>query len=50
MRVIVVGGVEVVMEVGVGSGDEIVAVAVAVDNVAYNVAFVHVVVRELQVS
>ena len=51
MRVIVVGDVEVVMEVGVGSGDEIVAAvaAVAADNAGDNVAFGHV-VRELQAS
>jgi hypothetical protein len=52
--VIVVGDVEVVMEVGVGSVNEIVVVAaVAAENaVGYNVAFGHVVVvvRELQVS
>ena len=48
MQVIVVGDVGVVMEVEVGSGDEIVAV-VAADNAGDNVAFGHV-VRELQVS
>lgn len=48
MQVVAVGDVEVVMEVGVGSGDEI--VAVDADNaVGYNVAF-GLVVRELQVS
>ena len=60
MEVIVVGDVEVGMEVGVGSGDGIVVAvvavvvaAVAVENaVGYNVAFGHVAVveRELQVS
>lgn len=44
----IVGGVEVVMEVEVGSGDEIAAVA-AGNAAGDNVAFGHV-VRELQVS
>jgi hypothetical protein len=49
--VILVGDVEVVTEVGVGSGYGIVAVA-AGNAAGYNVAFGHVVVvvRELQVS
>ena len=66
MGLIIVGDVEVVMEVGVDSGDEIVAAAVVAENaVGYNVAFGRVVaavavavavaaavvvVRELQVS
>ena len=45
MQVIVVGDVGVVMEVGVGSGDEI--VAVAADNAA---GYIVAVVREWQVS
>ena len=51
MRAIAVEDVEVVMEVGVGSGDEIVAVVAAENAVGYIVAFGHVVVgRGLQVS
>ena len=50
VRLIVVGDVEVGMEVVVGSGDEIVAVVAVENAVGYNAAFGHVVARELQVS